>query len=59
MSAETGIGTDAELVGRPADAFACGALGCRRTENLRRVTNNGRERVLCPNHARYFVEVDA
>ena len=47
-------------VGRPADAYACGALGCRRTEDLRCVTNAAeRERVLCPDHARYFIEVSA
>lgn len=47
-------------VGRPADAYACGALDCRRTEDLRCVTNvAGRERVLCPDHARDFVEVSA
>ena len=59
MSAERESGSDTELVGRPAEAFACGALGCRRTENLRRVTNDGQVRVLCPSHARYFAEVDA
>ena len=41
----------------PADADACGALGCRRAEDLRRVRRrDGRGRVLCPDHARYFVE---
>ena len=45
-------------VGRPADAHACGALGCRRTKDLRCVMNPEKgERVLCPQHARYFVEV--
>lgn len=54
----TGHVHDSDGVGRPADAYACGALGCRRTEDLRCVTNPEKgERVLCPQHARYFVEV--
>jgi hypothetical protein len=34
------------------EAACCGALGCRETENLRRVQDaeSGRERVLCPVH---------
>ena len=53
---DLGRGDQADGVGRPADAHACGALGCRRTEELRRVIHDdGRERVLCPTHARYFV----
>lgn len=35
--------------GEPAPAAAaCGALGCRETENLVRVTDGGEQRVLCP-----------
>lgn len=38
-----------DAVPAPADAYACGALGCTRTDDLRRVErDDGRQRVLCP-----------
>jgi len=45
-------------VPRPADAHACGALGCSRTDDLRLVEReDGRERVLCPFHEKHFLGV--
>lgn len=49
---------DAHAV-EPVDAYACGALGCHADEDLRRVDCDGRERVLCPDHARDFLDTDA
>lgn len=43
--------------GKPVDAFACTALNCHADQNLRRVTDAaGRRRVLCPRHAREFLD---
>jgi len=46
-------------VGEHIEAFACGATGCHTDEDLRRVTKDGRRRVLCPDHARDFLEATA
>ena len=39
------------------EAVVCGALGCRDGEHLIDVEcNDGRHRILCPNHTAEFVE---
>jgi len=44
----------------PADAVACAALGCRRTEDLERVERaDGKTRTLCPSHRKYFLGVSS
>jgi len=37
---------------------ACGVQGCHADEDLRQVERDGRQRVLCPAHARRFVRGD-
>lgn len=46
---------EADDIGEPVDAIACGALGCHNGEDLRRVTDDGRSRVLCPDHLGDFL----
>jgi len=44
----------------PADAVACGALGCRRAEDLERVRRaDGETRTLCPSHRKSFLKVSS
>lgn len=63
MSAEidpTAITTEAPTTQAPepsatVDAHVCGALGCRKTDDLRRAHNPERgTRVLCSDHATHF-----
>ena len=60
MSTDTAPGRHADRGDdpRPADAFACAALGCRRTDDLQLVVrDDGESRVLCPFHEKHFLEV--
>jgi len=52
--ANTPPATDPPGVESP-DAIVCTALGCHDRDELRRVTSDGRTRVLCPPHAVDFL----
>lgn len=50
---------EAETVPAP-DAVVCGAAGCHETDALGRVTDEqGRTRVLCPQHRKHFLGVSS
>ena len=49
-----------EQIPAPADAVACGALGCRRNDDLEAVRrDDGTKRTLCPVHRKYFLGVSS
>lgn len=41
------------------NAAVCGAAGCRETDDLLKLIVDGSQRVLCEDHARDFLEVNA
>jgi len=45
----------AEAAAPAPDAAVCVAIGCHEREDLRRVTDGDRTRVLCPTHAEDFL----
>jgi len=57
VSTERPVAQPARRLGVPAPAAAvCVALGCHDHEGLRRVSSDGRTRVLCPRHAADFLD---